>query len=619
MQGIVEEPKVVVGLDFGTSFSGFAYALRAKPDEIYTFYDWPKQSEGGGLEYCKTQTCLLYGIESQETVNLLEWGWPAYVRYKSTQSTSVVEQEDYATPELDFEVVHDFDTPTGTPKPKASSVSGLHLLSRFKLLLTSNEAASTVPALPCTVTAKSATADFLSQIAKFILQELRNKFGPHISLEDVQWCLTVPAIWDDAAKQVMRDCAEMAGLVQGPLSSVNTGSPHALKLFTEPETASVYCQQFMTEGLLRQNSKFMVVDCGGGTVDLVVHEKLGAAPTLSLREVQPSSGDYCGGSRVDDAFFDFLRRKISCFTRFESEHPTILLAFLKVWERVKYRFDGTNGDEHLELPPKLAEMWESEGHLELRPNLFEAVEGEASESCDELKLTNADMASMFNPVITRVLELIEENMVPDLSVIMVVGGFSVSPYLMKRIQDAFGSRVPSIKRPPNPGSAVCHGAVTLGMRADIVVSRISKRTYGVRVARPFIAGVHSDYFKIERASGQYYCTNIFRVFVRKGDEVRFDDTVQNVYFPMRETQDELEIDLYSSDCKNVKYITDVGCKKEGHFSVKIPSEEELGFVPKVEISMFFGRSEIEVTAVGKNFDSEKRSKFPVKFQADGLY
>ena len=69
------------------------------------------------------------------------------------------------------------------------------------------------------------------------------------------------------------------------------------------------------------------MDCGGGSVDHVFHEKLGSAATLSVREVQESSGEVCGGSRVDEEFFSFMRKKITCSSRFEREHPAIAMAF----------------------------------------------------------------------------------------------------------------------------------------------------------------------------------------------------------------------------------------------------------------------------------------------------
>lgn len=88
--GSVVESTVVVGLDFGTTFSGFAYALRAEPNNSYIFCDWPTQAAGGGLPYCKTETSFLYAwhasLGSADPFELREWGMPAYVKYKSSKA-----------------------------------------------------------------------------------------------------------------------------------------------------------------------------------------------------------------------------------------------------------------------------------------------------------------------------------------------------------------------------------------------------------------------------------------------------------------------------------------------------------------------------------------------------
>ena len=51
----------------------------------------------------------------------------------------------------------------------------------------------------------------------------------------------------------------------------------------------------------------MVVDCGGGTVDLTTRKLL--APE-KLGEITERKGDYCGGSFVDEEFLRFLGRKV---------------------------------------------------------------------------------------------------------------------------------------------------------------------------------------------------------------------------------------------------------------------------------------------------------------------
>src|SRR5271163_4364597 len=52
---------------------------------------------------------------------------------------------------------------------------------------------------------------------------------------------------------------------------------------------------------------FMVVDCGGGTVDLTTRKLLEGD---KLGETIKRKGGYCGGSFVDDEFIKFLSRKV---------------------------------------------------------------------------------------------------------------------------------------------------------------------------------------------------------------------------------------------------------------------------------------------------------------------
>lgn len=81
---------------------------------------------------------------------------------------------------------------------------------------------------------------------------------------------------------------------------------------------------------------------------------------------------------------------------------------------------------------------------------------------------------------------------------VVVGGFAASPYLMERIKHRFSRLVPQIISPPNPGSAVCQGAVALALHPNAVDSRICKKTYGFHAVEPFVHGVDPPQF------GQYY-------------------------------------------------------------------------------------------------------------------
>src|SRR3954451_2162411 len=52
---------------------------------------------------------------------------------------------------------------------------------------------------------------------------------------------------------------------------------------------------------------FMIVDCGGGTIDITIHKLVGSN---QLSEVTESTGDFCGSTFIDGEFIKFLRNKL---------------------------------------------------------------------------------------------------------------------------------------------------------------------------------------------------------------------------------------------------------------------------------------------------------------------
>ncbi|CAB4473681.1 unnamed protein product [Rhizophagus irregularis] len=69
--------------------------------------------------------------------------------------------------------------------------------------------------------------------------------------------------FDDRAKDTMRKCLHNAGLT-------NSKESNKIEFTTEPEAAAIYCMRNLEgqDETIPINASFMVVDCGGGTVDL---------------------------------------------------------------------------------------------------------------------------------------------------------------------------------------------------------------------------------------------------------------------------------------------------------------------------------------------------------------
>src|ERR1043166_2594815 len=78
-----------------------------------------------------------------------------------------------------------------------------------------------------------------------------------------------------------------------------------------------------------------------------------------------------------------------------------------------------------------------------------------------IKLGFQDVRRMFDPVISKIVELINSQLNADktCSIMFLVGGFSESKYLQKVIKKEFSSRVKRIEVPQQPIAAVVRGTL----------------------------------------------------------------------------------------------------------------------------------------------------------------
>lgn len=168
------ELRFVVGIDFGTTFSGFAYAQnKANCDNIYVYQDWPKQIEGHGRPFLKTRSSLLYTRNEGGDYQLQQWGWEAVTEY--ADSLAKLRKSTTKDQEMDLE-----------DEGRAAG----NLVERFKLHLAEQEHGDiSAEPLPPGLTVHLVIKDYISCFGEFIIEELQVKFGSHVRNADVQWII----------------------------------------------------------------------------------------------------------------------------------------------------------------------------------------------------------------------------------------------------------------------------------------------------------------------------------------------------------------------------------------------------------------------------------------------
>ncbi|KAI8969254.1 hypothetical protein BDF20DRAFT_894016 [Mycotypha africana] len=290
---------VIVGIDFGTTYSGCCYAF-AQNEEVIDIVKWPKQNN---QVYPKTPTLSLYRKGSTQ---LVEWGHGARrLAMKPNNADSL-------------------------------------LLSKFKLYLDEHLQQTE---LGNGLNIIDVIADYLRAFHLHVCTELLKGFAGNYDQSRFRYCLTVPAMWSDRAKATMREAAIRAGLINA------NDHPDRLMLISEPEAAALYCEKKSEQFNLRHGQRFMICDAGGGTVDLIVfeiHEPPGERRTL--KEVTNGHGGSCGSGFLDLRMREYLKRKFSHYhTINDSAMELIMDTFVNV---IKPDFDGLE-DHFLDLPASM--------------------------------------------------------------------------------------------------------------------------------------------------------------------------------------------------------------------------------------------------------------------------
>lgn len=463
----------------------------------------------------------------------------------------------------------------------------------------------------------------------------------------IGWVITVPAIWDDEAKMFMREAAVKAGIVDAVDS-------RRLVLALEPEGAiisSMLSSVPEVRPLFVRGSRLMVLDCGGGTVDITVSEVKTADP-ISAVEILPASGGAWGGTYVDRAYLQMLATLMGADAFGALDHG-MKVELLDSWEVTKRKFNPTDAhhENNVDLSAAmdvLKDMGPTYRDIKDRVhrNLVTVNEarglrgpGEQMEmtSSGVLKISAACMRGLFDAVIdltlAHVRTLLDKPVLRDqpLNFLLLVGGFAESPYLQQRVREAFAGRL-RVVTPPRPELLVVRGAAQFGLYPTTFITRRKTRyTYAITVSNPWDDRKHAGYEVLRyRPEGRDvdYCNKILLKLVGIGKDVGVNEVItREGLCVVSPTQRVVTVKLYrlsedlpaSEDAVRPRVVQPTG----GTIPDAIPASAKLGELTvtvadsdatpenerTVNVHLYFGHTELLFEAVAPRTGDRKSSNF----------
>ena len=286
-----------------------------------------------------------------------------------------------------------------------------------------------------------------------------------IKTTPIEFIITVPAIWTDAAKDRTAVCATAAGMGE------------FVRTISEPEAAVVYILDTMDPHNLKQGDKFVLCDAGGGTVDLISYRIDALTPRVTVSETVRGDGEKCGSTFLNRMFGQYLDEMFGDDDEWDDE---IKEAAMKAFEEVaKRKLSGKERSIVIPVPG-------------LPDDITKGVRR------GRFTIPASKVKSIFASVITMITTLVKKQIkqTKDAKAVLLVGGLGQSAYLRSCIEKVTGPKI-EVMQPANGWTAVARGALIRALNENApdtsrisIASRIARKWCGVKMIDDYDEDIH---------------------------------------------------------------------------------------------------------------------------------
>lgn len=525
------DDQLIIALDFGTTFSGIAYAFtNANKPEPTSILDWPGLE---GFKQPKVPTVLSY-----DPNNKRQFAWGAQ-KHKHAKIEGM-------------KLLLDPGQETPLYIPETNTVAELKKLGK-----------------PAT----EVVTDYITSIYAHALNRIESKVpAEYLKMCQKKFVVTVPAVWSQKAMDATRAAAKHAGI-------------HPISLIKEPEAAALYTLHMLQDKALAVGDAFVLCDAGGGTVDLISYEILSLSPRLELKELVTGKGGMAGSLGLNKRFAQAVKEVVGedqyFYLRKEKGFEQAMNQFDK---QIKTAFRGDlDEDYYVNFPmAKLAD----DPSYRLSANCWN-MKGSDVKKIFQPLITDIERMVMDQVNLVMVKRLSEGHpKANEIKAIFLVGGFGSSEYLKQCLQSSHSNI--QIIQPNDAWSAIVKGAVLSQLPQEAAItSTVATKHYGVSASAVYNESEDSGQpTTIHRFDGKRRVHKM-TWYIHRGEDMHRD---QKILFPFYRSfpsdyspsnlifQDNL---LECSLDQAVKYpmegITPVNCKltadltgvSESHFQHKV--------------------------------------------------
>ncbi len=387
------------------------------------------------------------------------------------------------------------------------------------------------------------------EVSAMVLRKLKEDAEAKLGEKITEAVITVPAYFDDSQRQATKNAGQIAGL-------------DVKRIINEP-TAAALAYGFNKN----KNEKILIYDFGGGTFDVSVLEVDEIDGELSV-EVKATNGDtHLGGDDLDQAIMNYL------IAEFKREKGIDLSNDQMAVQRLKEAAEKSKIE--------LSSAQESQISLPFITNTAAGPEHM------EMRLTRAKLEEIASPFIERTKVPVENALrdagvsKSDIAQIVLVGGQTRMPAMIKFVEDYFGKKANATVNPDEvvAAGAAVQGGVLQGDVKDVLLLDVTPLTLGIETMGGIRTPLITRNTTIPTSKSQVFSTAVdnqpsVEIHVLQGErEMAADNKTLGRFTldgimpaPRGVPQIEVTFDLDANGILNVK-AKDKATNKEQHITI----------------------------------------------------
>lgn len=505
-----EEPKFIIAVDFGTTFSSVAFvrlesntpARLIGSESIRCIDNFPDMPPGISADLLTGHQTVPTELMLYTQKDKVSSGDPSDFDSSDRESQCSLDGDWASSSEEEFDTEREknISSRRASKDTVGNSIWGwgvhsrlakpesipqdLKHLQNFKLLLDEGpdtrklrkESALDLKTLkPAKVV--DIITEYLVQLFKHTKARLTALHGLHEN-SHVELVLCVPTSWTDRACRVMQDALTTAIKIS-QLTKLQQGVIKDLFIVAESEAAASYALEDRdSSSKMITHESFLLLDCGGGTVDAVTY-KLTRTTPIRMEEVVDPEGTSCGSSFLNRNYEKLLQERLKQARFVENDLPLerIIAVEVQKFENEKRSINILDKKARIDSV-HISGLQPAEGvELRIRKN--------------KLDLNWKDMYDVFKDCLRGISDLMlkQLNAAKDKGVnvqtVILTGGFGESPSLRNHLKKVLRKERNQLNQPIDfqsshyVQSAVARGAVLRALRKEFGPDRITRSSYGV--------------------------------------------------------------------------------------------------------------------------------------------